>query len=101
MRVYRLDTEKESDLQKRFAHDRVDSPLFKAVEKIFDDFMDANGERACGGDLRAMYESEDAIYEKAGAIRGAIEQVFEVIDEYDLKYIDLTDSRLDLICAFV
>lgn len=76
---------------------KTSSPVFKAVENEFNNWMDNSNPAMEYAD---MYFSEDAIYDKKGAIQSAIEQIFEVMEENNLPFIYLNDSRLDLDCAF-
>jgi hypothetical protein len=67
-------------------------PIFQYVEKRFWNWI--NG---APRDVREMYFSEDAIYEKKGAIQGAIENAIEAANEEN-KPIDL--RTFDIECAF-
>lgn len=68
------------------------SPLFKEIEKKFNTYLDESND----SDLRDMYFSEDRIYSAKGAIQEAIEQIFEVMNENNLKQIDTNSPLLDL-----
>ena len=95
MQIFNINTETDAGLAKYQSLMRTDSWLFKAMEREFDNYMDANGDR---NELSEMYFSEDAIYEKKGAIRGAIEMIFDQMNEENLPFIFLKD--VDLSCAF-
>ncbi len=97
MKIFNLDTETEAGLKAYNAHKRTDSPLFHAVEKEFDKWMEHNNSAS---EYDEMYFGDEAIYTKEGAIIQGIEQIFEVMNEYNLQSIELTDNRLDLECAF-
>ena len=75
----------------------VDSPLFQYMENIFFDWFE--GQRS---ETQAMYESDEAIYYKKGAIRGAIEILDEHIRENNLRYLNLDKEgyKIDIECAF-
>ena len=97
MKVFNIDRNTEQGLKNYLALFQSSHPLFKAVEKEFNDWLDNSNPAS---EYSEMYFSEDAIYDKAGAIRGGIEQIFEVMDEENLPFIYLNDKRLDLTCAF-
>lgn len=96
-KVFNINTATEAGLRAYRAHFHTSSPLFKAVEKEFNEWMDNSNPAS---EYHDMYFSEDAIYDKKGAIHGAIEQIFEVMNEENLPFIFLNDKRLDLTCAF-
>lgn len=94
MKIYNYNTEKESGLMKYREMISVDSPVFQAVEKELDAYLDGNPY------IAQMYEGEEAIYTKRGAVISAIDQIIEVMDEYDLPFIYLNDKRIDLTAAW-
>lgn len=97
MKIYNINTETESGLRAYKAHCKTDSHLFRAIEKEFDKFIkDSNP----ASEYEDKYFSEDAIYSKKYAIIAAIDQIFEVMDEYKIPFIFLNDNRLDLAAAF-
>jgi len=97
MKIFNINRETEPGLKRYQELMNTDSWLFLAVEKEFYTWIDNSNP---ANEYFDMYFSDDAIYTKKGAIRGAIEQIFEVMDEYKLPFIFLTDPRLDLSCAF-
>ena len=92
MIIYNFNRETESGYKKYRDLFKLDSWLFKAIEKQFDDFMDDYGDRS---ELREMYESDEAIYSKKGAIHQAIEELFDYMDEEGLKSTDLNKFDLE------
>lgn len=75
----------------------IDSPLFQYFENLFDDWYESQPTY-----VQEMYESEEAIYYKKGAIRGGIEILDEYIRENNLRFIDLDKEgyKLDIECAY-
>lgn len=96
-KVYNIDTETPSGLDRYQALLQPDSDLFQELEKRFDEWIN---DAPSSSEYNEMYFSEDAIYDKRGAIHGAIELIFEVMKENNLPFIYLNDKRLDLTCAF-
>ena len=76
---------------------KVSSPIFKAVENEFHNWLENSNPAMEYAD---MYFSEDAIYDKKSAIQSGVEQIFDVMEENNLPFIFLNDSRIDLDCAF-
>ena len=72
MKVFNIDSETICGQTALKMHNRLDSPLFQALEGIFDKELEGDH----NWELREMYFSEDAIYTKKGAIHGMIEHVF-------------------------
>ncbi len=97
MKIYNLDTETESGLRKYHELLKPNSPLFIAVEKEFDEWIDSSDP---SGEYHDKYFSSDSIYTKEGAIRDGIEQIFEVMKEENLPFIYLNDLRIDLTTSF-
>jgi hypothetical protein len=73
-------------------HFHVDSFLFKIAEELFWNYMDKYGDHL---ELREKYFSEDAIYDKVGAIRGQIESWFEEIREAGVNFAWLHKLEFD------
>jgi hypothetical protein len=97
MKVFNFNRETEAGLAKYQALKKTDSWLFQAVEKEFDSWIDSSNPSS---EYEDMYFSEEAIYTKKGAIQGAIELIFEFMDEEKLPFVFLNDNRLDLTSAF-
>lgn len=75
----------------------VDSPLFQYFEKLFEEWYEDQPVY-----VKDMYESEEAIYYKKGAIIGGIEILDEYIRENTMQFIDLDKEgyKLDIECAY-
>jgi len=75
----------------------IDSPLFEYFENMFEDWYESQPTN-----VQDMYESNEAIYYKKGAIIGGIEILDEHIRENNLRFIDLDKEgyKLDIECAF-
>lgn len=97
IQIFNINRESDTGLKRYLDLMKPYSWLFRIIEAEFNNFMDANGDR---NELSEMYFSEDAIYEKKESIRGAIEMIFEIMDEENLPFIFLNDRRIDLSCAF-
>jgi len=96
MTIYNLDTETESGLNAFYGHFKTDSPLFVAIEAHFDEWITSRARP----DEVDMYESDDAIYTKKGAIHQAIEDIFDIMREENMPFISLNHSFVDLEAAF-
>ena len=96
MKIYNIDTETEKGEQEYLQHCKYDSPLFKHIEEKFDNWIEEPHRK----EYREMYFSDEAIYEKAGAITGAIESIFDTMNEERLNYIYSNDPRLDFESQF-
>lgn len=94
MRIFNVDQESEAGYQAYKAMTKTDSPVFQAIEKELDKWIDGRT------DYEEMYFGDEAVYTKKGAIIQAIDQAIEVMEEYKLKWIALNDNRLDLWAAF-
>lgn len=57
---------------------KLDSPIFKLCERLFWEFIETSNP---ADELEDKYFSDDAIYTKKGAIRGAIELIEEIAQE--------------------
>ena len=97
MKIFQINRETETGLKRYEELFKTDSWLFRAVEDIFNKWIE-NSNPAM--EYEEMYFGDDACREKVGAIQAAIEQIFEVMDEYNLPFIFLTDKRLDLETSF-
>lgn len=97
MIIYNINTETFAGLAAYKHYVNVNSPVFRAIEKEFDKFIEDSNP---GDEYREKYFSEDAIYCKKQAIIGAIDHILEVMDEHKLKFIKLNDSRIDLAAIF-
>lgn len=68
----------------------LDSPVFAAIEKEFDDFIEHSNPAS---EYEEMYFGDEAIYSKKGAIRQAIEEMMDEADitgkPVDIKTFDL------------
>ena len=75
----------------------INSPLFEYFENMFEDWYESQPTN-----VQDMYESNEAIYYKKGAIIGGIEILDEHIRENNLRFIDLDKEgyKLDIECAF-
>jgi hypothetical protein len=75
----------------------MDTPLFNYLEKEFDDWLEY-----AGRDYEAMYFSDEAIYSKRGAIRGAMDVIEETIsdDKGKKKVYNLDKGEVDFMSAF-
>jgi len=92
MKVKNIDTETDEGLLKYHSLMQPDSPLFQELEKRFNDHLENSNPAS---ELKDKYFSEDAIYTAKGAIQGAIEMIFEVMQEEDLKEININSELLD------
>ena len=92
MKVFNVDTETPQGLAAYQAHFKPDSPLFEAIEAIFDGWI--------RGEYEEMYFGEEAIYTKKGAIDQAIQQIFDYMRDENLPFVSLDDANLDLECSF-
>ena len=97
MKIYNINTETEAGLRAYKAHCKVDSLLFKAIEKEFNRFIK---DSKPASEYENKYFSKDAIYSKKYAIIAAIDQIFEIMDEEQIPFIFLNDKRIDLAAAF-
>lgn len=97
MKVFNIDRETETGLQRYFEAMQVDSPLFQEVEREFNKWIEDSNPAM---EYEEMYFGDDAIYDKRNAIKAGIEHIFEVMDEEDLPYILTTDSRIDFDAIF-
>lgn len=98
MKIYLHDTSTNEGLVKYYDDLRSDSPVFKAIEDEFNDFIDNSNPAS---ELHDMYFSEDAIYDKRGAIEGAYELIRETMVDLGIKSIDHDDHRIDYCAAFM
>jgi hypothetical protein len=75
----------------------IDTPLFQYFENLFNDWFEYQRR-----DIKEMYESDEAIYYKKGAIRGSIEILEEYIRENNLRYLNLDKEnfKIDIECAW-
>lgn len=75
----------------------MDTPLFDYLEKEFDDWMDS-----ASRDYHDMYFSDEAIYTRSGAIKGAIEVIDDTIsdDRGKKKVYNLDKGEVDTMSAF-
>ena len=84
----------------------IESPIFKIIEHIFDEWFSHNTEPGApmSSDIIGMYEGEadqPAIYSKKGAIRQGIENMIEEIKESGKKFITTKDIvKMDIESAF-
>lgn len=95
MKIYNINREPDNGLAKYRQLLRADSWLFEIVENEFDKWLkDSNP----ASEYEEMYFGEDSIFEKKGAIRQAIEMIFDQMEEENKPFIYLKD--VDLSCAF-
>jgi len=75
----------------------MNTPLFDYLEKEFDDWLEY-----AGREYEAMYFSDEAIYSKRGAIRGAMDVIEETIyeDKGKKKVYNLDKGEVDFMSAF-
>ena len=75
----------------------MDTPLFDYLEKEFDDWMDS-----ASRDYHDMYFSDEAIYTRSGAIKGAIEVIDDTIseDRGKKKVYNLDKGEVDTMAAY-
>jgi len=84
----------------------VDSPVFKIIEHIFNDWYAHNTQPGApmAKDIEGMYYGEGdqpAIYSKKGAIRQGIENLIEEVKELNKSIITTKDIQLmDIESAF-
>ena len=93
--IYNIDTETEKGFEKYNELMNPSSELFLELDKRFENWIETARQEEID-----MYYSHDAIYEKSGAIRQVIEQIFEVMNMENLKFIKLNDNRLDILTVF-
>lgn len=75
----------------------INTPLFEYFENLFYEWFEYQS-----NDRKNMYESDEAIYCKKGAIRGSIEILEEYIRENNLRYLNLDKEnfKIDIECAW-
>lgn len=84
----------------------VDTPVFKIIEHIFDEWYSHNTEPGApmAKDIEGMYYGEGdqpAIYSKKGAIRQGIENLIEIAQESGKPVINTRDIlKMDIESAF-
>lgn len=95
LKVYFIDTFTDSGAVKLNELLKTDSWLFQTVEKLFDKWIDSTNPAS---EYQDKYFSEDAIYTKKGAIRGAIENMMNEMAEEGVKWGYL--NNFDIEAAF-
>ena len=84
----------------------VESPIFKLVEHIFNDWYEHNTQSGapCSSDIILCYEGSDEqppFYSKTNAIRQGIENLLEYMAEENISFITTKDIyKADLEAAF-
>ncbi len=98
MKIYNINTESDAGYIRYKALKSSSSEVFKHIEQVFYKWLkDSNP----ANEYEAKYfDSEESVYNLRGAIHGAIEHIFEVMNEYNLPFIFTNDSRLDFDACF-
>lgn len=95
MKIYNIDTETEPGLAKYRKMMLPSSELFQAIEKRLNTYLDDAGEETA-----IMYFSNEeysikngGILSKKGAIRAAIEQIYNVMEEEERLRLNVSALR--------
>jgi hypothetical protein len=97
MKIYRIDRETAAGEEEYQSQFNLESELWNCIENKFEDWIESSNP---AGEYEQKYFSEDAIYDKRGAIQGAIEGIYEYLEEENIPCIDSEDHRLDIECFF-
>jgi len=70
---------------------KIDSNLFLAIDKIFDQWLESTNP---ANEYFDMYYSDEAIYEKKGAIIYAIENIYDYMSDENKSIVLLNDNNI-------
>ena len=97
MKVFNLNTETHQGLQTYLSLRKPESLLFLEIEKIFNEWIEGSNPAQ---NYEEMYFGDEAIYTKKGAIIGAIENIFDYMNEEKKPFVFLNDDIIiDIICC--
>lgn len=97
MKIDQIDTYMQEGILAYEELSKTDSPLFKAVEAKFDQWIKESNPAS---EYDEKYFGDGAIASKKGAIREGIDMIFDVMTEEELTTIDINDKRLDWDAVF-
>ncbi len=97
MKVFYINPELCAGVDQFNKHQKTDSPLFKAIEEKFDQWISDSNPAM---EYNEKYFGDNAILSKREAIRGAMYQIFGLMYDEKIAMLDLSDPMIDYDAAF-